>query len=215
MIKKEHIKHLKEMNTQAEKLVTSLKQDYSFNAFLILTPVSDVNNACVLSCRSLIQCSSTLTSRSGTPRRCWNLNNSIKISTRCCMKSNSTAVRYVMLHCCSSGQLAKQTVKRISLLTVTRYWSQLAPDQGMAPSDHPTELRRRCEEEAQQMVQLSSSTRDGQQSVTNTSLTHLISRLTALLLQIKVQRATKLPESPLILCTRLSTIKKGNCLKMV
>lgn len=64
----------------------------------------------------------------------------------------------------------------------------------MAPSDHPTEMRRRCEEEAQQMVQLSSSTRDGQQSVTNASLTHLISRLTALLLQIKVQRATKLPD---------------------
>lgn len=58
----------------------------------------------------------------------------------------------------------------------------------MVPSDHPTELRRRCEEEAQQMVQLSGSTRDGQQSVTNASLTQLISRLTALLLQIKVQR---------------------------
>lgn len=64
---------------------------------------------------------------------------------------------------------------------------QLAPDQGMVPADHPTELRRRCEEEAQQMVQLSNSTKDGQQSVTNPSLTHLISRLTALLLQIKVE----------------------------
>lgn len=57
----------------------------------------------------------------------------------------------------------------------------------MVPADHPTELRRRCEEEAQQMVQLSNSTRDGQQGVTNSSLTHLISRLTALLLQIKVE----------------------------
>lgn len=56
----------------------------------------------------------------------------------------------------------------------------------MVPADHPTELRRRCEEEAQQMVQLSNSTRDGQQGATNPSLTHLISRLTALLLQIKV-----------------------------
>lgn len=64
----------------------------------------------------------------------------------------------------------------------------------MVPSDHPTELHRRCEEEAQQMVQLSSSTRDGQQTVTNASLTHLISRLTALLLQIKVQRVPKLPD---------------------
>lgn len=64
--------------------------------------------------------------------------------------------------------------------------AQLAPDQGMVPADHPTELRRRCEDEAQQMVQLSNSLKDGQQSVTNPSLTHLISRLTALLLQIKV-----------------------------
>lgn len=64
---------------------------------------------------------------------------------------------------------------------------QLAPDQGMVPADHPTELRRRCEEEAQQMVQLSNSTKDGQQDVTNPGLTHLISRLTALLLQIKVE----------------------------
>lgn len=57
----------------------------------------------------------------------------------------------------------------------------------MVPADHPTELRRRCEEEAQQMVQLSNSTKDGQQDVTNPGLTHLISRLTALLLQIKVE----------------------------
>lgn len=65
--------------------------------------------------------------------------------------------------------------------------SQLAPDQGMVPVDHPTELRRRCEEEAQQMVQMSSISKDGQQGATNASLTHLISRLTAVLLQIKVQ----------------------------
>lgn len=64
---------------------------------------------------------------------------------------------------------------------------QLAPDQGMVPADHPTELRRRCEDEAQQMVQLSNSLKDGQPSVTNPSLTHLVSRLTALLLQIKVE----------------------------
>lgn len=56
----------------------------------------------------------------------------------------------------------------------------------MVPADHPTELRRRCEDEAQQMVQQTNSLKDGQQSVTNPSLTHLISRLTALLLQIKV-----------------------------
>ncbi|XP_070781855.1 protein lin-9 homolog isoform X3 [Enoplosus armatus] len=68
---------------------------------------------------------------------------------------------------------------------VQQFCCELAPDQGMVPADHPTELRRRCDDEAQQMVQLSNSLKDGQQSVTNPSLTHLISRLTALLLQIK------------------------------
>lgn len=63
---------------------------------------------------------------------------------------------------------------------------QLAPDQGMVPADHPTELRRRCEEDAQQMVEQGNYQRDGQPNVTNPSLTQLISRLTALLLQIKV-----------------------------
>lgn len=72
-------------------------------------------------------------------------------------------------------------------MIITDVFFQLAPDQGMVPADHPTELRRRCEEEAQQMVQLSNSLKDSQQSLPNPSLTHLISRLTALLLQIKVQ----------------------------
>lgn len=73
------------------------------------------------------------------------------------------------------------------IISVSDVLIQLAPDQGMVPADHPTELRRRCEEEAQQMVQLSNSVKDGQQSVTNPSLSQLISRLTALLLQIKVE----------------------------
>ncbi|XP_071397857.1 protein lin-9 homolog isoform X2 [Centroberyx affinis] len=68
---------------------------------------------------------------------------------------------------------------------VQQFCCELAPDQGMAPADRPTELRRRCEEEAQEMVQQSHSLRDGQQIVTNPSLTQLVSRLTALLLQIK------------------------------
>ena len=56
----------------------------------------------------------------------------------------------------------------------------------MAPADRPTEMRQRCEEEAQELVQHSNTLLDGQQSVTNPSHTLLISRLTALLLQIKV-----------------------------
>ncbi|XP_042359253.1 protein lin-9 homolog [Plectropomus leopardus] len=123
MIKKEHIKHLKEMNTEAEKLKSySMPIDLDFQ------------------------------------------------------KRYATTVLEL-------EQLNKDLNK--VLHEVHQFCCELAPDQGMVPADHPTELRRRCEDEAQQMVQLSSSLKDGQQSVTNPSLTHLISRLTALLLQIK------------------------------
>uniref|UniRef100_A0A1A7XIQ2 Lin-9 homolog n=1 Tax=Iconisemion striatum TaxID=60296 RepID=A0A1A7XIQ2_9TELE len=114
MIKKEHIKHLKEMNTEAEKLKSySLPIDLDFQK-RYATTVLDLEQ----------------------------LN-----------KDLNKVLHEVQQFCCD-----------------------LAPDQGMVPADHPTELRRRCEEEAQQMVQ---------QSGPNPSLTHLISRLTALLLQIK------------------------------
>ncbi|CAG5928047.1 unnamed protein product [Menidia menidia] len=123
MIKKEHIKHLKELNTEAEKLKSySMPIDHEFQ------------------------------------------------------KRYATIVLEL-------EQLNKDLNK--VLHEVQQFCCDLAPDQGMVPADHPTELRRRCEEEAQQMVQLTNSQRDGQQSVTNPSLTHLISRLTALLLQIK------------------------------
>ncbi|XP_074471504.1 protein lin-9 homolog [Sebastes fasciatus] len=123
MIKKEHIKHLKEMNTEAEKLKSySMSIDLDFQKRYATT---------VLELEQL-------------------------------NKDLNKVLHEVQQFCCD-----------------------LAPDQGMVPADHPTELRRRCEDEAQQMVQLSSSLKDGQQSVTNTGLTHLVSRLTALLLQIK------------------------------
>ncbi|KAL7387919.1 hypothetical protein ABVT39_003688 [Epinephelus coioides] len=123
MIKKEHIKHLKEMNTEAEKLKSySMPIDLDFQKRYATT---------VLELEQL-------------------------------NKDLNKVLHEVQQFCC-----------------------ELAPDQGMVPADHPTELRRRCEDEAQQMVQLSNSLKDGQQSVTNPSLTHLVSRLTALLLQIK------------------------------
>ncbi|KAL3052511.1 protein lin-9 homolog [Trematomus bernacchii] len=123
MIKKEHIKHLKEMNTEAEKLKSySMPIDLDFQKRYATT---------VLELEQL-------------------------------NKDLNKVLHEVQQFCCD-----------------------LAPDQGMVPADHPTELRRRCEDEAQQMVQLSNSLKDGQQSVTNPSLTQLMSRLTALLLQIK------------------------------
>ncbi len=63
---------------------------------------------------------------------------------------------------------------------------QLAPDQGMQPADQPSELRRRCEEESQEVVRQSNALPDGEQRVQSPSLTQLVSRLTALLLQIRV-----------------------------
>lgn len=63
---------------------------------------------------------------------------------------------------------------------------QLAPDQGLQPADQPTDLRRRCEEEAQEIVRQANSSSTGHLCVENENLTELIARLTAILLQIKV-----------------------------
>ncbi|XP_028296063.1 protein lin-9 homolog isoform X2 [Gouania willdenowi] len=119
MIKKEHIKHLKEMNTEAEKLKSyMLPIDLDFQRRYATTVLN-------------------------------------------------------------LEQLNKDLNK--VLYEVQQFCCELAPDQGMVPADQPTELRLRCEDEAQQMVQI----KDQHPNVTNTNLSHLISRLTALLLQIK------------------------------
>lgn len=67
---------------------------------------------------------------------------------------------------------------------VQQYCYELAPDQGLQPADQPTDMRRRCEEEAQEIVRHANSS-TGQPCVENDNLTDLISRLTAILLQIK------------------------------
>lgn len=68
---------------------------------------------------------------------------------------------------------------------------QLAPDQGLQPADQPTDLRRRCEEEAQEIVRQANSSTTGQLCVESENLTDLIARLTAILLQIKVKYSQK------------------------
>ncbi|XP_030627606.1 protein lin-9 homolog isoform X3 [Chanos chanos] len=68
---------------------------------------------------------------------------------------------------------------------VQQFCYDLAPDQGMQPADQPSELRKRCEQEAQEVMRMSNELPDGEQRVQSPSLTHLISRLTALLLQIR------------------------------
>lgn len=99
MIKKEHIKHLKEMNTEAEKMV---QPSFFLNELLLKCSKYLWDQAykpnkykCVFVFRSRTRCLSTQISRGDTLRQCLSLNSSIRISTRCCMKSNSTAVRYV------------------------------------------------------------------------------------------------------------------------
>ncbi|XP_063775033.1 protein lin-9 homolog isoform X2 [Pseudophryne corroboree] len=67
---------------------------------------------------------------------------------------------------------------------VQQYCYELAPDQGLQPANQPTDMRRRCEDEAQEMVR-QANTSSGQPCVQNESLTDLISKLTAILLQIK------------------------------
>uniref|UniRef100_A0A8C1JTY4 Lin-9 DREAM MuvB core complex component n=1 Tax=Cyprinus carpio TaxID=7962 RepID=A0A8C1JTY4_CYPCA len=123
MIKKEHIKHLKEMNTEAEKL-----KSYSMPIGLDL------------------------------------------------QKRYATTVLDL-------EQLNKDLNK--VLHEVQQFCYELAPDQGMQPADQPSELRRRCEEESQEVVSQSNALPDGEQRVQSSSLTQLVSRLTALLLQIR------------------------------
>ncbi|KAK3542329.1 hypothetical protein QTP86_022480 [Hemibagrus guttatus] len=123
MIKKEHIKHLKEMNSEAEKLKSySMPVEFDFQR-RYATTVLDLE------------------------------------------------------------QLNKDLNK--VLHEVQQFCYELAPDQGMQPADQPSELRRRCDDEAQEMVRLSNALPDGEQRVQSPGLTQLISRLTALLLQIR------------------------------
>ncbi|XP_029448909.1 protein lin-9 homolog isoform X3 [Rhinatrema bivittatum] len=123
MIKKEHIKQLREMNTEAEKL-----KSYSI-------PIS------------------------------------IEFQRR-----YATIVLDL-------EQLNKDLNK--VLHKVQQHCYELAPDQGLQPADQPTDMRRRCEEAAQEIVRQANTTVTGQPCVESESLTDLISRLTAILLQIK------------------------------
>ncbi|XP_039604160.1 protein lin-9 homolog isoform X2 [Polypterus senegalus] len=123
MIKKEHIKQLKEMNTEAEKL-----KSYSM-------PIN------------------------------------IEFQKR-----YATIVLEL-------EQLNKDLNK--VLHEVQQYCYELAPEQGMQPADQPSDMRRRCEEEAQEIVRQTNILPSGQHCVRSESLTDLISGLTAVLLQIK------------------------------
>uniref|UniRef100_A0A8D0CMN9 Lin-9 DREAM MuvB core complex component n=1 Tax=Scleropages formosus TaxID=113540 RepID=A0A8D0CMN9_SCLFO len=125
MIKKEHIKQLKEMNTEAEKLKSySMPIGFEFQK-RYATIVLDLE------------------------------------------------------------QLNKDLNK--VLHEVQQYCYELAPEQGMQPADRPTDLRRRCEDEAQEIVRKANTLRGGQRCIRSENLTDLISGLTALLLQIKAR----------------------------
>ncbi|KAM8946392.1 protein lin-9 homolog [Pelodytes ibericus] len=67
---------------------------------------------------------------------------------------------------------------------VQQHCYEIAPEQGLQPANQPTGMRQRCEEQAQELVR-QANTYSEQPCVQNESLTELISRLTAILLQIK------------------------------
>ncbi|XP_069743929.1 protein lin-9 homolog isoform X3 [Narcine bancroftii] len=123
MIKKEHIKQLKEMNTDAEKL-----KSYSATIGIDF------------------------------------------------QKRYATIVLEL-------EQLNKDLNKVLN--KVQHFCYELAPDQGLQPMNQPMDMRRRCEEEAHELVRQANMSQNGQASVRNESLTDLIARLTAILLQIK------------------------------
>ncbi|KAG9347241.1 hypothetical protein JZ751_004808, partial [Albula glossodonta] len=83
--------------------------------------------------------------------------------------------------------IKKEHIKQLKEMN-TEAEKLLAPDQGMQPANQPTDLRRRCEDEAQEIIRLANTLPSGQHCVRNQSLSELISGLTALLLQIKARR---------------------------
>ncbi|XP_070554790.1 protein lin-9 homolog isoform X2 [Ptychodera flava] len=70
------------------------------------------------------------------------------------------------------------------LLGVQQYCQEIAPEQGLQPMDQPTEMKRKCEEEAKEIVRKTNLSL-GPKTVKNESLTELIAMLTSLMLQIK------------------------------
>lgn len=109
-------------------------------------------------------------------------------------KSKASKVRVPLLFVTNAGFVKIRIWKQAPHTNDTASWMrilcsnrhvQLAPDQGLQPADQPTDMRRRCEEEAQEIVRLANCS-TGQPCVENENLTNLISKLTAILLQIKV-----------------------------
>ncbi|XP_077994665.1 protein lin-9 homolog [Glandiceps talaboti] len=71
-----------------------------------------------------------------------------------------------------------------NLVGVQQYCQEIAPEQGLQPMDQPMELRRKCEDEAKDIVHRTNLSL-GPKTVKSQSLTELVSMLTSLMLQIK------------------------------
>ncbi|XP_064601675.1 protein lin-9 homolog isoform X2 [Liolophura sinensis] len=71
------------------------------------------------------------------------------------------------------------------LLGVQNYCQELAPDQGICPIDQPAEIRRKCEEEAQSILEKISPTVFPKRLARNQKALNLIEHFTSLMLQIR------------------------------
>lgn len=70
------------------------------------------------------------------------------------------------------------------LVGVQEFSQEVAPDHGIAPSEQPSEIRRRCEKEGNEMVRRTNISQ-GRKMVKSERMLHIISRLTSLLLQVR------------------------------
>ncbi|KAJ8298580.1 hypothetical protein KUTeg_022690 [Tegillarca granosa] len=72
------------------------------------------------------------------------------------------------------------------LIGVQNYCQELAPEQGLTPLDQPSEIRRKCDEEANEMVsRISQNMFHSRKTTKNQKVMDLISGLTSLMLQVQ------------------------------
>lgn len=121
----------------------------------------------------------------------------------CIKKKQHSVLHTHKLSLKSSHFTHPPNAKDIFIVHFPPSYLQLAPDQGLQPADQPTDLRRRCEEEAQEVVRQANTLSTGQLCVESKNLTDLISRLTAILLQIKVKSLHKIAAPVQYLCAEL------------
>ncbi|XP_076114426.1 protein lin-9 homolog isoform X1 [Mytilus galloprovincialis] len=77
------------------------------------------------------------------------------------------------------------------LMGVQHYCQELAPEQGLTPFDQPSEIRKRCDEQAEEMVDRISQNMFHSKKTKNHKVIDLISSLTSLMLQVQTFSETE------------------------